>query len=485
VLGQGRGRVAFSAVWMAAAVLIPPLFISLTPLRATDLAYHLRAGEVMLDGGSLLRVDTFTLLAAGRPWLNQQWGAQILLVSAFRGGGWFSLALLRAALLGSSAALVFLACRNAGASRLPAAALTLVGGALFMGGGDLRPQLFGVACFALVLWAMASRGRHPSRILLIFPVTIVWANVHGSFVLAPVTVLIGAIEDSADGRPESRRSWLLAIATLFATAVNPFGPRVWGYVSQLSTDPTIRSVVSEWRRPSLDPADGSIVAVSALLAVTFVAALALVWTSMRRPRWPLLLALGVFVLPAAASIRGIVWWGMAAPVVLSEVIDDRLPIPSRDRTNAVNTVVVAALSGVLLAGLLRFAPYTSREPPPASLLAFAPTEITRELRATLRPSEPFFNAQLWGSWFEYALPNHPVVVDSRIEVIPEGVWADYLAVSSAREGWAQILERWRIRVAALRFDQQGALIQAMREDEDWVESLTEGDGALFVRRGTE
>ena len=56
-----------------------------------------------------------------------------------------------------------------------------------------------------------------------------------------------------------------------------------------------------------------------------------------------------------------------------------------------------------------------------------------------------FNAQIWGSWFELVLPRNPVFVDSRIEVFPASVWGDYLAVSSGRQGWQRILQRWRVR----------------------------------------
>src|SRR3990172_6149421 len=86
------GRISLSQVWVAVAVAVPVLVVSATPLVAIDLAYHLRAGDLMMDGWRLLRVDSFTATASGLPWANQQWLAQVVLSLAFRGGGWLGLA---------------------------------------------------------------------------------------------------------------------------------------------------------------------------------------------------------------------------------------------------------------------------------------------------------------------------------------------------------------------------------------------------------
>src|SRR5512141_3191474 len=88
-----------SRAWVAAAILVPAIAITALPLQAIDLAYAIRAGNDMLGSGSVLRVDTFTLPAHGLDWLNQQWGAQVVLASVFRVGGWFGLSLLRTLLV--------------------------------------------------------------------------------------------------------------------------------------------------------------------------------------------------------------------------------------------------------------------------------------------------------------------------------------------------------------------------------------------------
>ena len=56
-------------------------------MSTVDLTYQLRAGAEILDTGAIPSVDTWTFTAAGLPWVDQQWGAQVVLV-ARRAAGW-------------------------------------------------------------------------------------------------------------------------------------------------------------------------------------------------------------------------------------------------------------------------------------------------------------------------------------------------------------------------------------------------------------
>ncbi|HEX5951256.1 MAG TPA: hypothetical protein VFZ96_09645 [Actinomycetota bacterium] len=472
-----------SKAWAAAAIVVPTIVVTALPLQAVDLAYSVRVGDEMLRAGSVSTVDTLTLPAHGLEWLNAQWGAQVLLASVFRAGGWFGLSLLRTLLILATTGLVYLSCRRNVSSR-EAGALTLLGSAFFLGGAALRPQLFGLACFALVLWLTSFRHTHPRVLLLVIPVTALWANLHGSFVLGPAWVALAALRDAAGGRDRAVRTFITALVAAAAALVNPFGPRVFTYVVDLSSDPLIRRFIQEWRRPTLDPAQGVYFAISVLFLASVVAVVWYIARAGRHPRWPALVTAVVVAAPAALSLRGVYWWGMAAPVLLAEVTVPRERARSAEPRGRHVAVVVGVFGLGLLAMVARWAPFTAQDPPPYSMLTYAPPNITRELRGVLAPGEPIFNAQLWGSWFEFALPNHPVFADSRIEVIPSAAWADYLAVSDARPGWQAILERWNIRVIAARDDQQGPLISALDGDAAWTEVYRGDGGAVFVRGET-
>src|SRR5947209_8149645 len=106
-------------LWGVVTVALPVLVSMGAPLLTIDLAYHLRAGDIILRTHALPRIDTFSFTAAGTPWLDQQWGAQVLFSLVFRAGGWPALEAARAGLIGLTFFLVYRSCRSVGApSRL-------------------------------------------------------------------------------------------------------------------------------------------------------------------------------------------------------------------------------------------------------------------------------------------------------------------------------------------------------------------------------
>ena len=49
---------------------------------AIDLAYHLKVGQLMVAEQAVPRTDVLAWTTAGRPWLDQNWGAQLVLYAA-------------------------------------------------------------------------------------------------------------------------------------------------------------------------------------------------------------------------------------------------------------------------------------------------------------------------------------------------------------------------------------------------------------------
>jgi len=290
-------KIRLSHVWAASAVAIPVIVIAGTPLAVNDLAYHLRAGDIMFDTHAILRTDVFSAVAYGKPWLNQQWLAQLVLATAFRLGGWFGLVVLRALLGALVLSFVFLACRAAGAATKRAAWLTLASGVILMGGFTLRPQLLGMGCFAVTAWLVARRRAHPQGVWIVIPITMLWANLHGSFFLAPLLLGLAWVEDRWVRGRGARTLLLAGLGSLLATTVTPYGYKVWSYAAGLATNPVIRKTITEWQPPSIDVYTGA----AFFLSVVVVAALLI--ARVRRPvPWGSLLSLVVFLAIALTAI---------------------------------------------------------------------------------------------------------------------------------------------------------------------------------------
>jgi hypothetical protein len=467
------GGLTLPQLWAFVAVALPIVAALEASLSSIDLAYGIRLGDLMLRTHLLVRTDTLSFTATGAPWLDQQWGSQLILALIHRFGGWAGLALARAMFVGTIFFFVQKACRAAGASTRRAALLTLASFAVSLGGLSLRAQLFGMVLFALSVWIVTARHEHPQRLFLIPLIVAIWANLHGSFFLGPLLLCLAWLDDRRRSDPGARRVILMVAASLAASMVNPFGFKVWSYALGISSNSTITRFISEWQPPTIrDPAGAvfflSVAAVAVLLA--------------RRERatpWPALVTLGVFALIGLYAVRGIFWWALIVPPLLVPL----MPAPTRarrERRSPVNTVI--ALLVVILG--ISFLPWwRAANPlhPSRSAVDQAPMGLTTALERVLRPGERMFNAQIWGSWFELALPADPVFVDARIEVFPSTVWMQYQQVSFGQEGWQRVLDRWGVDVVVASRDQQAQLLPRIARDPGWRLVYEDPAGAIFVR----
>jgi hypothetical protein len=478
-------RLTFPQLWVAMAILLPVLAALIATMSTVDLAYNIRAGELMLDQGAVVRTDPFTFTAGGGAWLDQQWGAQVLLALGYRAGGWALLALIRAGLVAAVMGLIFVACRRSGAGLRVAAWLTIAAFILAAAAMGMRPQLFGMVLFAATVAILAGRSRLTGRsrwLLWLIPVLVVpWASIHGSFFLAPAAVGIAWLEDLAARRPGAGRLLVVAIVSGLASLLNPFGLGVWTYTIGLSTNPTIRRLITEWQPTSPLSATGvllygSMVVFAILIGLRHRAAAGpgSRGTLVRRIG-PTLLWLAFLGVVAAAAQRGIAWWALAAPVAVARLLSvDAATEPRPERASILNgaIVVVLALVGVLLLPFWRG----------NSLLTDAPTGITAALASRVGPTDRVWNAQAWGSWFELALPGVPIAVDSRIEVIPTAAWDDHLALSAGASDWEEILDRWKVTVVVASREEQAGLIPLIQASSAWTQVYQDADGLVFVRR---
>ena len=460
-------RPSLDDVWAALAVLIPVIVSLATRLVAIDLAYHVRAGEQVL-GGSIPHVESWTFTIRGVPWVDQQWGAQALLALAHRGGGFATIAVVRAALIGATFGLVYLACRAKGAEPRSASLLSLGGFVVCFQTLSMRPQLFGVALFAASLWILAGRRDHPARLWFLPVVAVIWANLHGSFVLAPLLVLVSLGEDLIERDPGWRRLALVGGITALVTLANPFGVEAWTYVWRLSTNPTIRATVTEWAPMSL--------ATFSEVAFFASAAAAAVWLVRRRGPVPWgghPVARHVLPVPAAGTTRpGLVGARRARHVGGTA---GRTRARPRAGTRRLNAAVIAALVGVAIVSL----PWW-RAPSDAGLVAEAPTGLAAAAEQ-LPAGSLLLVPQPWGSWFEVASPATPLFVDPRIELFPPDVWNDYLTVRNAAPGWQAILDRYEVEAVVVDRRTWRPLLSELRADPGWASSYEDPDGVLFVR----
>jgi hypothetical protein len=473
VRSDAIGGLRIAHVWMVIAVATPLIIEFMGRMPAADLAYQVRAGDIMWRTHAVLRTDVFTFTVPGAPWLNQQWGAQVLLSAVHRVGGWNGIALLHAGLASAAFAFVFLACRRRGASARAAALLSVAGFWVARQNLAMRPQLIGVLLFSVTLWIVAGRRSHPKALWIVPALVLIWVNVHGSFVLAPVLLGLAWLEDRRDAPATARIDVTVGAACLLATLVNPFGLRVWSYAMGIGTNSTIGRTVTEWAPPTIREYSG----------VVFFASVSVVAGYLIRRRepvtWPTLYWLAAFLVLALPALRGVVWWGLVFPVVIARLMA-RKPDADSDRGSpTMNAVLIAAIVVVAIVLMPVWRTPSPAGSPPT--LAQAPASLVEVADAALEPGSRLFVSQTYASWFEYALPSMPVFVDSRIELFPTTLWDDYLAVGGAREGWQSVLDRWDVDAVVVNPDQDEQLLAHIADDPGWRLVFEDDSGSVFVR----
>jgi hypothetical protein len=467
---------SLSDVWIVVALAAPVMVMLTARMGMVDLAYHLRAGEAIVSSGTIPSVDRYTFTAAGHAWLDQQWGAQAFLALAFRAGGWHGLALLRAVAAGLTSFFVFRACRVRGASPRAAALLTIAAFALSITNLAMRPQMLAYPLFAATLLTIVDRGRHPDRLWIVPPLALIWANLHGSFVLGPLMMLGAWLGDVHEHRPTARRTLGLAVLTTLATMVGPFGPRVWGYALAIGTSDQIRDAITEWAPTSTAALGGVLCLGSAALVAGFLA-------RRREPTsWSDLIWLGVALAIALQAVRGVVWWGLTAPVIVAGLLPVRPARRASTGNPAINAAMIAAviaLVGVIAVHDPGFDPLIGT----SARIRQASQRQVDAVMANLPPGSRLLVAQPSASWFEFALPSMPVFVDSRVEVFPERIWTDYFAVAHGEDGWQDILDRWDVDVVVTDLYTED-LRDRMEGEPEWNEIYADRIGAVFVRSGS-
>ncbi len=373
----------------------------------------------------------------------------MILAQVFAATGWTGLVLLRAASVGVISGLVLMAIHlRAPGVRPRTAALLALGAFVVMAPAlALRPQLLAMILFALILVLLAARQHHPRAIWAIPFLAAAWANIHGSFVLAPVLVGLALLEESGGpgaairpSRPGLRPMLMVLMGTIAATFVTPFGGGVWTYALGLASNREVTAQISEWQPPHLTDVPGLLFWASLALVIVAVGLLA---RRGHRIRWLLVVGPVGFAILGALAVRGIAWWPAVAVTSMAGVwagagkpgataeSDGLDGDPSSAgsaararRGRGLNAFVALIL---VVAGIALVPSWRAVEPgtgAPVGVLAQAPAGITGKLRAIAGPADRVWNPQVWGSWLEFAVPGPRYALDSRIEVITAQTWRD-------------------------------------------------------------
>jgi hypothetical protein len=276
---------------------------------------------------------------------------------------------------------------------------------------QFRTQSFAYALFVCVAWLLIVDARAPSRrVFLVFPLLVLWANLHGSVLLAAALVsLRGALLLIRGPRVRGAVLTLGPFACLFAS---PYGLALVGYYHHTAFNSSFSRLVTEWHwsTPSL------------LTAWFYILGVTAVWLIVRqRSRLTAYetLALLATLVAGVLTVRNTVWFSYLALIVLPTPLRYSLsPDVARGRSNVLRAVAVASVVAVVAltatAAVRSNAWYEGRTYPNAAAAAVAKAARTQ-------PSARIFADISYADWLLWKEPQLQgrVVYDARLELLHE------------------------------------------------------------------
>lgn len=326
------------------AMWVSLLTLELPALFGPDSWLSLVGGREVAQHG-LPHVDTLTHWTLGRPWVDQQWGGQLVLYETAVRGGVRGALLLGVACVAAALILAAVATRRFGASARSAAigaALPLLGAPWF---AQVRTQSLVVPLFVVVYALLAADSRGPGRrVLFVLPLLVVWANLHGSVALGAGLVLLYGL--GLARRADARlRAALLVVGAPLTLLASPYGLKLVDYYHLMLLHPPLAKYVTEWQ-----PA--AVRAETVFFFVSVVGGVAL-WGAHRKrltpfERWAAI----VLLVAALLAIRNAVWFEFALAIAFPRLLDGAWPsrIELTDGVRKVNVVLgIVAVGGVVAA----------------------------------------------------------------------------------------------------------------------------------------
>jgi hypothetical protein len=278
-------RARGTAVALGALALLV-LSVSIAPVTNNDIFLHLKTGHRILQTGQVPRVDDYSTLARGRPYVAHEWLSAVLFALGESLGGFDALIVTKALAALLLAGLLYRAARLLGATpvvTLPALALVMVlAGARIMERPHIFSYVLSAAVLCLLAWRRSSRSATP--LLALPPLQVLWANLHGGFLLGPALAGLAAAGAAIDGilvrgwpaeeppprsggarraarrerasraggagdrLAEAARLGGVAILMLLASLLNPYGARLLAFPFELTGSSFMRENY-EWAPP--------------------------------------------------------------------------------------------------------------------------------------------------------------------------------------------------------------------------------------------
>jgi len=430
-VGPGWARVTVRALWYLATGLTAWSF-GYTIVQGSDLWWHLAGGRWIWEHGAIPLVDPWSFTRHGERWVNDSWLSDLVFHLWATAFGLQALAWWKWSVVVATFVLLFRLVWRLSGDPLASWVAVLLGVATAAPFLDIRPHLYSLLGYVLLLTAVLGRPRPSLLLPLLF---LVWANLHAmvSFGVAALGVLL--LPAVLAGGRERRRALALGAACAGVCLLNPNGWLVVSRPLRHALGGSPYSTIVEWMPPYLPGGTHSWLYPWAAVAFATAALLVVV----RRDRSVPVTALALGALTLVMSVRSrrfIPLFAVSQAIVVGPAYARLLATPPR-------AVALAApvLAGVL--GAIWLAPHPRESWAFAYLIgedAFPVDTVT--FVETNGLSGRVFNYYNWGGYLDARTAGRmQVYIDGRGDMVfDDRTYTNYTTVLASGPGWREIVE---------------------------------------------
>ncbi len=232
-----------------------------TLLQDGDVGTHIRIGDYIRATHSVPTRDFFSFSRPGQEWYAFEWLTEVIFSFLHSYVGLKGIVLLSGVVIAGTFTIVLLHALWRGANVLVALALCLMAVNASSIHFHARPHIFTLLFLAVAAWLIgADQRRRTWALWLLVPITILWTNLHGGFLI--LFALVGLLamgclgesllwgELAAWGKSGAWRYLLLGAGCAVASLVNPYGVKLILYIRDTLGVSAIRNGVQEFQSPS-------------------------------------------------------------------------------------------------------------------------------------------------------------------------------------------------------------------------------------------
>ncbi|MEQ1885150.1 MAG: hypothetical protein ABL967_08820 [Bryobacteraceae bacterium] len=464
-----------------------------------DVGWHIRTGEYILDNHSVPHTDLYSFSKPGAPWYAWEWLSDVIDAALFRVAGLKGVVLPAGILIALFGTSLIRRILRYDVNMFVAIAIAMFGVVSASVHFLARPHIFTLILLSLSMWMIETDRdgtANPKRIWLLIPLSMIWTNLHGGFlVLVAVlglTAAGNAIEALLSEAPLKDKDWQPAIRyaslTVGCAAVSLVNPYGWGlhqHVLEYLQSSWIQNVIQEFQSPSFR--GENMKQFEILLFTGLMAAGELI----RRRRIAEGLWILFFAYEALSSARHVpIFAAVAVPLIAVAVSGWWKALTGGVSKNSL-IGIINKMAAETVQGFRRSSIW-----PVAAVIALifidAPVKWPKDFPQELFPTDiihkherEIFQSRLlttdqWGDYLIFLHPEYKVFVDGRSDFYGPEVGNEYIALTNGSWNWQKLFEKYKFNMVLLPVELPA--VQLLKQRSDWHVLADDGKRILLAPR---